>query len=100
MEPILQNPQFSKLFKIWEFLTAYYQYLDLPETLGQISLYELANHIEHTKHMTSLVSQIIKALVTKATGYEKTAKHHSTVLFMARNNKFKFFEDLVKTSYY
>lgn len=30
MEPILQNPQFTKLLRVWEFVTAYYDYLELP----------------------------------------------------------------------
>ena len=49
--------------------------------------------------MTSMISQMMEALVKKATGHEKTNKN-TTILFLARNNKFHFFEDLVKTSYY
>lgn len=30
MEPILQNPHFTKLLRVWEFITAYYEYLEIP----------------------------------------------------------------------
>lgn len=69
MEPILQNPQFTKLLRVWEFITAYYEYLELPVSFEQVSLYELCKHIEYSKHMTSMISQIIEALVKKATGH-------------------------------
>lgn len=69
MEPILQNPQFTKLLRVWEFITAYHEYLELPETFTQVSLYELCKHIEYNKHMTSMISQMIEALVKKATGH-------------------------------
>lgn len=50
--------------------------------------------------MTSFISQIIEALVRKAGGHAKTSKNNSTILFLAKNNKFNFFNDLAKSSFY
>lgn len=100
MEPILQNPQFTKLLRLWQFITAHHDYLELPETFSSLSLYELSKHIECEKHMTECNSQIIEALVKKATGHQKETKQHATLLFLARNNRFNFFNDLLKTSSY
>lgn len=39
MEPILKNPFFPSILRIWKFFTTFHDYLDLPETFGQVSLY-------------------------------------------------------------
>jgi hypothetical protein len=84
MEPILQNPSFPSLLRTWKFFTTYHDYLDLPETFADVSLYEFHDHVKNEKYQTAFIAQLIEALVRKTSGVEKGKKLQSTALFLAR----------------
>ncbi len=84
MEPILKNPFFPSILRIWKFFTTFHDYLDLPETFGKVSLYEFHEHVTHQKCKNAFAAQLIEALVRKVSGSEKNKKNSLTAFYLAK----------------
>ena len=84
MEPILKNPFFPSILRIWKFFTTFHDYLDLSEAFGQVSLYEFHEHIAHQKHITVFTAQLFEALVRKVNCSTKNKKNNLTAFYLAK----------------
>jgi hypothetical protein len=84
MEPILKNPLFPSILRIWKFFTTFHDYLDLSEAFSQVSLYELHEHITNPKHITVFAAQLIEALVRKVNCSSKNKKNSLTAFYLAK----------------